>query len=131
MSCRASILISKMHVGGHPMKNLLIVFGLSLALLGCAPSTNNTPNTPTPVNPNPPAEELEVITLDELATFDGQDGRFAYVAIDGLVYDVTGIPAWNGGHQGLQPGADLTEAIERSPHGRSVLNGLRVVGKLE
>jgi predicted heme/steroid binding protein len=114
------------------MKSLIIVFSLSFVLLGCAPSTNNNnPTPPNPVNPNPPAEELEIITLAELATFDGQNGRLAYVAVDGLVYDVTGVPAWNGGHQGLQPGADLTSAIERSPHGRSVLRGLRVVGKLE
>jgi predicted heme/steroid binding protein len=120
-----------MHVGGHPMKSLIIIFGLSLALLGCAPSSNNPNTPPTPVNPNPPAEELEVITLDELATFNGENGRPAYVAVDGLVYDVTGVSAWNGGHQGLQPGADHTASIERSPHGRSVLRGLRVVGKLE
>jgi predicted heme/steroid binding protein len=113
------------------MKSLIIIFGLSLALLGCAPSSNNPNTPPTPVNPNPPAEELEVITLDELATFNGENGRPAYVAVDGLVYDVTGVSAWNGGHQGLQPGADHTASIERSPHGRSVLRGLRVVGKLE
>ena len=115
--------------GGHPMKRLVIALGLSIVLLGCAPSTSNSPGNPT--NPNPPAEELEVISLEALATFNGENGQPAYVAVDGLVYDVTGVSAWNGGHQGLTPGADHTEAIERSPHGRTVLRGLRVVGKLE
>ena len=32
--------------------------------------------------------------LTQLAQYDGQDGRPAYVAIDGIVYDVTAVPAW-------------------------------------
>ncbi|MBS3990439.1 MAG: hypothetical protein KGZ51_00025 [Erysipelothrix sp.] len=114
----------------------LITIILSLVLVGCVPSSNNnTPNNPpyptNPTNPNPPAEELEVFTLAELATFDGKEGRKAYVAVDGMVYDVSDVPEWNGGHQGLTPGQDHSAAIEQSPHGKNVLRNLRVVGKLE
>lgn len=117
------------------MKITMIAFILNLVLLGCAPiMNNNAPNPQNPVNPsnpNPPGEELEVFTLAELATFDGKDGRNAYVAVDGIIYDVSDVPQWSGGHQGLSAGQDHTAAIERSPHGKNVLRNLPIVGKLE
>lgn len=70
-----------------------------------------------------------VITEEELAEADGQDGRPAYVAVAGVVYDVTDNEAWeNGEHSGLPAGQDHTEAIGESPHGDSVLEDLPVVG---
>jgi predicted heme/steroid binding protein len=70
-------------------------------------------------------------TLDELAQYDGKNGNDAYVAVDGLVYDVTNAAKWqNGSHYGVQAGTDCTTAISRSPHGTSVLDGLPIVGTL-
>ncbi|WP_137598060.1 cytochrome b5 domain-containing protein [Paucilactobacillus kaifaensis] len=70
-------------------------------------------------------------TKAELAKYNGQDGAKAYVAIDGVVYDVTDIPAWaEGKHHGNTAGQDLTEVIDnQSPHKRSVLKKLPAVGK--
>ncbi|RRK09325.1 cytochrome B5 [Lactiplantibacillus garii] len=67
----------------------------------------------------------------ELAKYDGQAGQPAYVAVDGVVYDVTGIAAWAGGkHHGNLAGRELTAVIDnKSPHGRSVLKKLKVVGQ--
>lgn len=67
----------------------------------------------------------------ELAKFDGQNGQPAYVAVDGVVYDVSGVDAWAGGkHHGNLAGQELTAVIDtRSPHGRGVLKKLPVVGK--
>jgi len=67
----------------------------------------------------------------ELAKYNGQAGQPAYVAVDGVVYDVTGVDAWAGGkHHGNLAGQELTKVIdERSPHGRGVLKNLPVVGK--
>lgn len=76
--------------------------------------------------------ELE-LTVEELATYDGKDGQPAYVAVDGVIYDVTNVPAWaNGEHKnGLTAGKDLTKEIkEDSPHGVGVLDDLPVVGTL-
>ncbi len=81
-----------------------------------------------------PAPEVELqLTLDELKQFDGREGRPAYVAIDGVVYDVSGVRAWSGGrHQGNVAGHDLTDALKnRSPHGTRVLSNLKVVGRLK
>lgn len=73
----------------------------------------------------------KTFTLDELAQYDGKNGNDAYVAVDGIVYDVTNAAKWqNGSHYGVQAGTDCTTAISRSPHGTSVLDGLPIVGTL-
>ena len=35
------------------------------------------------------------LTLEELAKFNGKDGNPAYVAVDGIIYDVSASPAWS------------------------------------
>ena len=73
----------------------------------------------------------QTFTLDELSQYDGKNGNDAYVAVDGIVYDVTNAAKWqNGSHYGVQAGTDCTTAISRSPHGTSVLDGLPIVGTL-
>ena len=73
--------------------------------------------------------------LTQLAQYDGQDGRPAYVAIDGVVYDVTAVPAlpaWKGGkHHGNTAGNDLSAAIAHAPHEKAVLTKLPKVGTLK
>ncbi|NLR32356.1 cytochrome b5 domain-containing protein [Levilactobacillus tujiorum] len=75
----------------------------------------------------------KIFSKSELAKFDGQQGQPAYVAIDGVVYDVSGVEAWAGGkHHGNLAGQELTSVIDgQSPHGRKVLAKLPVVGKYE
>ncbi len=53
---------------------------------------------------------MKEFTIDELAGFDGKDGRAAYVAYEGVVYDVTESAMWgDGDHEGMHfAGADLT-----------------------
>jgi len=78
-------------------------------------------------------EELPIMTMEELAENDGRDGANAYVLVEGIVYDVTDSPRWEGGsHNGNQAGQDLTEEIlGDSPHGRSVLERFEAVGRIE
>ena len=73
------------------------------------------------------------MTKEELAKFDGRDGRKAYVAVNEKVYDVSESPLWQGGdHQGMhQAGADLTEELKSAPHVRAVVERFPVVGRLE
>jgi len=73
------------------------------------------------------------LTKEELAKFNGKNGQAAYVAVDGIVYDVTGNPHWkNGKHEGYDlAGQDVTKTIKnKSPHGTKVLKKLKAVGKL-
>lgn len=74
----------------------------------------------------------EAFTLEELATYNGQNGQPAYIAVEGVVYDVSNSSRWKGGrHNGFEAGNDLTEEIVgRSPHGKIVLGRLPVVGTL-
>lgn len=56
-------------------------------------------------------------TLEQLKKFDGKNGNPAYVAVDGVVYDVSALPAWkNGEHKhGLKAGNDLTVEFAKAP----------------
>lgn len=69
----------------------------------------------------------------ELANHDGRDGRKAYIAVNGTIYDVTESPRWgNGLHPpNHQAGQDLTEELKTAPHVRAVVERFPVVGTLE
>ncbi|KAB3531613.1 cytochrome B5 [Alkaliphilus serpentinus] len=77
-------------------------------------------------------QELPEFTLEELAEYDGKEGKPAYIAVDGIIYDVTDVREWKDGqHNGFEAGKDLTEAIKnQSPHGVSKLKNIKAVGKL-
>ena len=77
--------------------------------------------------------QTEGLTLEELARFNGKDGQPAYIAVDGIIYDVTESRAWKDGmHNGFEAGKDLTEEIKTvSPHGIGKLEGITQVGKLK
>ena len=115
---------------------LLLV--MSIALFGCSStddssSGNDDSNTATEEPAAPEQAEEKTFTLDELEEYDGKDGAKAYIAVDGVVYDVTDVEPWAGGeHNDYEAGKDLTEEIKtESPHGVSKLEGTPVVGKLE
>ena len=73
------------------------------------------------------------MTKEELAAFDGQAGRKAYVAVNGKVFDVTASPYWqDGNHQNAhQAGTDLSADLLKAPHVRSVIDRFPVVAVLE
>lgn len=73
------------------------------------------------------------MTRKELAQYDGREGRRAYVAVNGTIYDFTDSPLWkNGNHANTHSaGCDLTEELQRAPHVRAVVERFPVVGRLE
>ena len=72
------------------------------------------------------------MTLSELKNFDGRNGTPAYVAVSGVVYDVSSSKHWQqGNHEGAhQAGQDLTEDLKTAPHVRSVIERFPMVGQL-
>jgi predicted heme/steroid binding protein len=77
--------------------------------------------------------EEQVFNAAELASFDGKDGKPAYLAHNGKVYDVSGSGLWeNGEHEDEHSaGADLTDDMDFAPHNDSVLDNFPVVGTLQ
>lgn len=70
-------------------------------------------------------------TLQELAKYNGKDGNPAYLAVNGVVYDVTNIASWAAAsHFGLTAGKDLTSEFSSCHAGQPILNKLKVAGKL-
>lgn len=71
-------------------------------------------------------------TLQELSRFNGKSGNPAYVAVNGIVYDVTNNATWAAAtHFGLTAGRDLTSAFASCHAGQPILSKLKVVGRLE
>ena len=72
------------------------------------------------------------ITEVELKRCDGQEGRPAWVAFRGKVYDVSVSRLWSGGRhmQRHLVGRDLTGDFAAAPHDDSVFERLPLVGRL-
>ena len=108
---------------------LLTLISATLVLAGCAAGDGSAQAS----SPSSAAESTGlVLTLEELAKYDGQNGNPAYIAVDGVVYDVSNVPQWKDGkHNGFTAGNDLTDAIRtKSPHGVSKLKNVPAVGTL-
>lgn len=76
--------------------------------------------------------ELRKFTVEELKQYHGRDGKPAYMAYKGKVYDITESFLWiNGDHQGQhEAGRDLTSEMANAPHGEEMLERVKLVGVL-
>ena len=73
-----------------------------------------------------------MFTIEELNQYDGKNGKPAYIAYKGKVYDVTDNFLWvDGDHQGEHAaGKDLTEEMANAPHGEENLERVKLIGTL-
>ena len=82
-------------------------------------------------NPNLKAEELPAFTRSQLALRNGQDKPQVWVALNGVIYDVTLSRLWrNGKHYEHWAGQDLTDELKDAPHTEKVFDKFKPVGKL-
>ncbi len=72
------------------------------------------------------------LTLEELAQFDGKEGRPSYIAYRGGIYDVALGRWWiEGTHAGRHhAGADLTDFLVEAPHGEENVLRMPRMGRL-
>lgn len=72
------------------------------------------------------------LTPEQLAVCDGNEGRPAYFAFEGKIYDATLSRLWKQGvHMGRHnAGTDLTEALKQAPHGADKMEKLNEIGLL-
>lgn len=113
------------------MKQLLwiIMLFFAVGLTACQTKETEIPD-PTEEIPNSTEEQLIELTLEELSNYNGKDGKPAYIAVQGFIYDVTNSSLWrNGQHNGFEAGQDLTDIIiNQSPHGLSTLSRVPKIG---
>jgi len=120
----------------------ILTIALLFLLVGCSSDSgekemntpDTSPETETPITSEPlPTNPVEMVelTLEELSMYNGTDMDKMYVAVDGVIYDVTGYEEWSTGtHNGVDAGTDATAAFAGSPHKDEFLAELTVVGSL-
>lgn len=70
---------------------------------------------------------MKRFTKETLSNYNGKNDRPAYIAVNGIVYDVTNNSSWiDGEHNGINAGKDISRNI--SSHGKKVLIHINKVG---
>ena len=124
------------------MKKMFLLIGflaLFMIIAACEDSTTTTRNNDRNgdiVNNEPNGEtEWLALTLEQLAEYDGRDGRRGIIAYEGYLYEVTDSSRWpNGQHvgaPGITAGNDLTTELNNNTrHGAEVLSRVPRIGEL-
>jgi predicted heme/steroid binding protein len=116
---------------------LLAVMVAGVLLAGCGGNSSQEAAPSAGSGQSGQAETpAKVFTAQELSQYDGSDGHPAYVAVDGVVYDVTGSSLWPQGSHSSCPGSvagrDLSEVMKTAPERmRANLRRFPVVGTLQ
>jgi predicted heme/steroid binding protein len=78
------------------------------------------------------SKALPEFTKSQLALRNGQDKPQIWVALNGMIYDVTTSRLWrNGKHYEHWAGQDLTDELKEAPHTEKVFEKFVVVGRLK
>ena len=88
------------------------------------------------ISSNPSSQVSEIrqqeFTLAQLAKYNGADGNPSYVAINGIVYDVSNSISWSGGyHFGVSAGTNATETFSTCHGASNIIEKLPKVGLLK
>ncbi len=76
--------------------------------------------------------EQRHFTKEELRQCDGKGEAPAFIAFNGMVYDVSHSFLWQKGRHQVthDAGADLTDVLDQAPHGADLLEKFPIVGTL-
>lgn len=72
------------------------------------------------------------LTIEELHSFSGSEGKPAFIVYKGKIYDVSKSRLWKDGAHARKhhAGSDLTDALKTAPHGEEKVLSMPEVGKL-
>ena len=75
--------------------------------------------------------DARTITMAEVEANDGLEGRPAWIAVNGIVFDVSESAGWEDGeHRGVRAGTDGTDLFVSSPHGYDFMARTPILGRL-
>lgn len=136
-SWAAHLALKRKNIWNAFTKTFLIIFYLFLITFFCylqffyqKPENNGKSslnNTTTETS-----STAKVFTAETLKQYNGLNGQPAYIAIDGIVYDVSDL-FMSGRHEGCSAGQDATNEFnrERRHNDGNVLEGYAIVGTYE
>lgn len=76
-------------------------------------------------------QALPEFTKSQLALRNGQDKPQIWVALHGVIYEVTDSRLWkNGKHYEHWAGQDLTDELKDAPHTEKVFEKFKAIGRL-
>lgn len=77
-------------------------------------------------------QALPEFTKSQLALRNGQDKPQVWVALHGVIYDVTDSRLWKTGkHYEHWAGQDLTDELKDAPHTEKVFEKFKAIGRLK
>lgn len=131
-------LLSQLPIVGTYVESIAKVENVSNATVDTNTSASTTSETTVTVpiesialSPSNQTASTDVWTYTLLSKYNGMGGQPAYIAVNGIIYNVTNIGTWTGGvHHGIKAGQDVTTFFKSSPHSASLLNTLPVVGNI-
>lgn len=122
----------------NPKTKMLLIGSYLIAILGCisiqmnlsttTPARQSITTTPSASPTTQETTSEKTFTVSELAKYNGKNGSPAYVAVDGIVYDLSTVFK-NGMHFGHSAGQDLTNAFFMK-HVKSQITKYPIVGTL-
>ena len=78
------------------------------------------------------ALDLPEFTKSQLALRNGQDKPQIWVALHGVIYEITDSRLWkNGEHYEHWAGQDLTDELKDAPHTEKVFEKFKAIGRLK
>lgn len=127
----AIVLSAVIYIGAYSFTYNAPLFSTATETGAVAQLLSTVTNQPAVASATATQASTDGITLETLATYNGKNGQPAYVAYNGVVYDVSALAVWrNGSHHGVSAGTDITEQFARSPHVESIFKLAVVVGNL-
>lgn len=86
---------------------------------------------PAKAEPDTPPDTTYFTQRQLRRDYNGMNSKPAYIAVSGIVYDVTGMPQWElGSHYGVLAGQDVTQQFFTHHTDTSILPKERIVGRL-